>query len=118
MDKTVTKQPLQTIVAVEQDDMGVRALAVVIRILDENPDFDIKQAVKDACLEYVKTETGRKTYDYNCSGFNWADFASGEIPNEICKNHGFELVKMDMPSLDVDWDEQLVDEPGASETEE
>lgn len=109
MNKNITKQPLQTIIAVEHDGLDVRVLAIKVRILDPRPNFDIRQAVKDACLDYVRTENGRKTYNYNCGCFNWADFESN-VPNEICRNHGFERIDSDVTSLEVDWDEQLVDE--------
>lgn len=117
MNENIVKQPTRTIVAVEHDGLNVRVLAIMVRILDQRPGFDIRQAVKAACLDYVGTEDGRKTYSYNCGCFNWADFACN-VPNEICRNHGFERICSDEESMEVDWDEQLINEDDVEDGED
>lgn len=98
---------LKTIVAIERDGLDVRVLALNFEV--PNAEFDIKTAVKAACTEYCQTEAGRATYAYNCSSFNWADFAMS-VPTEICEKHGFKLIRSDVADEEVDWDEELVDE--------
>ena len=98
---------LRTIVAIEREGLDIRVLALNFEV--PNKDFDIKAAVKAACTEYCQTEAGRKTYEYNCSSFNWADFAMS-VPAEICEKHGFKLIQSDVFDEEVDWDEELVDE--------
>lgn len=98
---------LKTIVAIEQDGMEVRALALNFDVPSE--DFDLKAAVKAACTEYCKTPEGLETYRYNCNHFNWADFAMS-VPAEFCEKHGFKFVQSNVSDEDVNWDEQLVDD--------
>lgn len=97
---------LRTIVAVEHDGVEVRVLALNFEV--PSASFDLKTAVKAACTEYCKTEQGLATYRYNCSSFNWADFAMS-VPNEICEKYGFKLLQSEVSDEDVDWDEELVD---------
>lgn len=106
---------LRTIVAIERDGMDVRVLALNFEV--PNAEFDFKAAVKAACTEYCQTEEGRATYEYNCSSFNWADFAMS-VPAEICKKHGFELIRSDVADEDVDWDEELVNPNDVYEDDE
>ena len=96
---------LITIMAVERDGLDVRTMTIPIQINDES--IDIQEAVQKACTFYANTEEGRRTFEYNCRSFNWADFES-EVPNDICRKFGFE--KVYQKDLTVDWDEQLVDE--------
>lgn len=99
-----------TIMATEHDGSNTRNIAINLNILDENPgNFDIKDAVRKAVHEYLCTEEGRKTYDYNCGCFNWADFETN-VPNEICRRYGFKKIKLFTDTIDVDWDEQLADD--------
>ena len=98
---------LRTIVAIEQDGMNTRTLAILVRVLDTS--INLTDAVKRACTEYVKTKNGFDTYQYNCNLFNWADFETS-VPNEICRKYGFEKVDSILSEEDVVWDEQLVDE--------
>lgn len=100
---------IQTIVAVERDGLNVHAVAINLNILSEDQAFNVRQAVIDACTEFVQTEAGKRTYDYNCRNFNWADFES-DVPNEICRKHGFEKLESFFDAMEVDWDEHLVDD--------
>lgn len=98
----------KTIVATEQDGLETRSITIDLEILDES--IDVVEACKEAAREYVATQEGLKTFLYNCSAFNWGDFAS-EVPNEICEKHGFRKIDTDTETIDVYFDEQLVDEP-------
>lgn len=112
-------QPVsQTVVAVERDGLDLRVMSIRFELL--KPNLDLKQAVYDACTEFVKTsEQGRTLYSYNCGCFNWADLASSGIPEEICVKHGFRILDDDAADLVVDWDEHLVnDDEIADESEE
>lgn len=98
---------LQTVIAIKQDGMDTRAIALNFEV--PNKQFDLKKAAMDAATEFCKTEEGRKVFDYNCSYFDWADFATS-VPNEICEKFGFSMVNDTLPNLIVNWDEQLVNE--------
>ncbi len=102
---------IMTIVATEHDGPDVRALAINIRILDKNgaASFDARSAVRKAVHEYLCTKKGKAVYDYNCGGFNWADFESN-VPNRICRKYGFEKIESCTDDLEVSWDEQLADD--------
>ncbi len=103
---------IMTIVATEHDDdMDTRSLVINIRILDESQasSFDIRSAVRKAVHEYLCTKEGKAIYDYNCGGFNWADFEPN-VPNEICRKYGFEKIESCRNDLEVDWDEHLADD--------
>lgn len=98
---------LRTITALERDGFDVRVLVLNFEVPDEK--FDLMAAVKAAALEYCQTDDGKRTFDYNCRYFNWADFEM-HVPNEICERHGFSVLASPVADLVVDWDEQLVDE--------
>lgn len=98
---------LQTVIAIELDGVNVRAISLQFEVPDK--DFDLKGAVYAAATEFCQTEEGRKTYDYNCSCFNWADF-DVNVPDEICERHGFKKIKGELADMVVDWDEHLVDD--------
>ncbi len=98
---------LRTVTAIERDGLDVRVLVLNFDV--PSKEFDLMAAVKAAALEYCQTEDGKKTYNYNCRCFNWADFEMN-VPNEICAKHGFTVLESPVSDLVVDWDEQLVDE--------
>ena len=96
----------------EHDGLNTRNFVLPL-IVDESklkPEKDaVRQAVKDACNEYIRTTEGKRTYEYNCHCFNWADFEA-EVPNTICSKYGF--TKGDSNAgFDADWDEHLIDDP-------
>lgn len=98
---------IQNITAIEQDGLNVRTITITCKILNRN--IDLKQAIKHAVTQYLKTPDGQRTYEYNCSCFNWADFATN-VPNEINKEHGFEIIEPTLSDIIVNWDENLADE--------
>ena len=98
---------LQTINAIERDGFEVRVLSILFDVPDK--DFDLLKAAKLAATEYCKTAKGKRTYEYNCSQFNWADFEMS-IPNEFCEKYGFKKVDSALADIIVDWDEHLVDD--------
>ena len=108
---------LRTVVAIERDGMDVRVLSLLFEVPHKG--FDLRAAVIKAATEYCQTEEGRNLYRYNCSCFNWADFASA-IPAELCQKHGFRRVDWDMcePDIIADWDEHLVDDSQLSDLED
>ena len=97
---------IQIITAIEHDGIKVRTLSLGFEV--PNKEFDLITAIKAAATDYCKTPEGRDAYDYNCSHFNWADFAMS-VPNEFCEKHGFKNLNSDaLSDIVVDWDEQLV----------
>lgn len=98
---------LRTVVAIERDGLDFRVLTLQFEV--PNEDFDLKDAVCKAATDYCKTPDGKKTYDYNCSYFNWADFATN-VPQEFCERYGFKKVDSAVSDIEVNWDEQLVDD--------
>ena len=98
---------IRTITAIERDGLDIRTLTITFQVNDES--IDLQEAVRKACAYYVKTEEGRRIYEYNCACFNWADFETN-VPNDICRKFGFEKMEGYQGDLTVDWNEQLVDE--------
>lgn len=98
---------IQNITAIEQDGLNVRTITITCKILNHN--IDLKQAIKHAVTQYLKTPDGQHTYEYNCGCFNYADFATN-VPNEINKEHGFEIIEPTLSDIIVNWDENLADE--------
>lgn len=98
---------LRTVVAIERDGLDIRVLTLQFDVPGE--EFDLKEAVCKAATDYCKTTDGRKIYDYNCSYFNWADFATS-VPQEFCEKYGFKKIDSAVSDIEVDWDEQLVDD--------
>ena len=95
------------IVALDRDGIETRLLTIVVDILSDG--IDLREAVRNACTEYCKTEEGKKVYEDNCNSFNWGDFEL-HVPNSICEKHGFVKVSMDMQDDEFDFNEQLVNE--------
>lgn len=98
---------LRNVVAIERDGLDVRVLTIIFEVPDEK--FNLRYWVRKAATDYVNTEEGRKIYDYNCSYFNWADFAMN-VPNTFCEKYGFSMVDTAYGDIEVDWDEELVNE--------
>lgn len=106
-----------TVTAVERDGFDVSILAIRLRVLDPDPEFDIQAAVVKACTEYVSTPEGAEDYDRNNLNFNWADFEAS-VPDNICRKHGFEKVSSGLSDIEVDWDEHLVDDMALDDGED
>ncbi len=98
---------LRTVIAIERDGLDLRVLTLQFDV--PSKEFDLKDAVCKAATDYCKTPDGKRTYDYNCSFFNWADFAMS-VPQEFCEKHGFKRIDSVVSDIEVDWDEQLVDD--------
>lgn len=99
---------LRNVVAIERDGLDFRALTILFEVPDEK--FNLEEAVKKAATDYCLTKEGRKTYDYNCSWFNWADFDLN-VPNSFCEKYGFRKVTDGtLSDIIVNWDDHLVDD--------
>lgn len=98
---------LRTVVAIERDGLDVRVLSLQFDV--PNAEFDLKDAIRKASTDYCKTPDGKIIYEYNCSYFNWADFAMN-VPQEFCERYGFKIIDTVVSDIEVDWDEQLVDD--------
>lgn len=106
---------LKTVVAIERDGLDVNTLTLQFEIPSE--DFNLITAVKNAAMDYCQTEQGKQVYEYNCSYFNWSDFAMN-VSNEFCEKYGFKMLDAVCEDIIVDWDEQLVDDIDDEEEEE
>ena len=84
-------------------------LAIKIEITKQN--IDLKQAIKDACREFIVTPEGLKLYSKNHEQFNWQHFAAN-VPNTICEKYGFKKVQTNNENVLYEkWNESLVDQP-------
>lgn len=97
----------QAVMAMEQDGPGFNIICIACNILSDGP-LDLHAAVKEAVTEYLHTEEGRTVYEHNCGCFNWTDFEM-HVPNEICRNHGFEKLTAYHTDILVDLGEHLAD---------
>jgi hypothetical protein len=102
-----TNNETYNIIATEHDGLNTRSMSIQIEALQ--PNLDIRQAVINACTEYVQTPEGKSIYEYNCHCFNWADFVSN-VPNSLCEKHGFRRLNDHVSDIEVDWDEHLVND--------
>ncbi len=94
-----------TVTAIERDGFDVRVLTVNLNVLDKS--INVKNAISDACREYITAPEGRRVYENNGNCFNLADFEVN-VPNVICRRYGFEKIRSDMADYCLDWDEQLI----------
>ena len=97
----------------EEGSYDAQHFTMLLEIL--SPDIktkeDLVKAVNAACTDFVKTEEGKKIYEYNCKCFNWTDFES-KVPDSICEKHGFKKIRNPKYEIEftVNWDEHLVDD--------
>ena len=61
---------IEMIIATEQDGLKTRTIAIPCKIHIGNPNFSLADAVRNAVKEYLHTEEGKETYEYNCRCFN------------------------------------------------
>ena len=106
---------LKTVVAIERDGLDIRTLTLQFDV--PSKDFDLISAVKNAATDYCKTEEGKNVYEYNCSYFNWADFAMN-VSNKFCERYGFKMLDAVCEDIEVNWDEQLVNDIEINDEEE
>lgn len=92
---------IRTLTAVERDGLDLRLQTVSFEIPDK--DFDLMSAISRAVKNYARTESGRKTIDYNCGYFNLADVA-GSLPQEFCEAQGFKVLDSVQTDETIDWD--------------
>lgn len=97
---------IRTVVAREMNGIEGRILVLNFEVPGEA--FDLFKAVRKACREYCETPDGQRVFQGNCDYFNWEDFAT-HVPEEICRRHGFSLVRSVQPDLFVDLAEALVE---------
>ena len=98
---------IQVVCAVEHDGCDERILTLVFDVPSSS--FDLTAAIHAAVKDYLSTNEGRKTWEYNCHNFNWADFAMN-IDSIDCQRYGFSpVVDEQYSNLIVDWDEDLSD---------
>lgn len=84
----------KTIVAADLDN----DIAIVITVEIPDEDFDVMGAIQDASVEYVNTPVGNEVLNDNGGYFNWGDVVNN-LPDDICKKHGFEIVNV----MDADY---------------
>ena len=78
-------------------------MTIFVRVGDES--IDLLDAVKQACKYYVtNTDAGREMYEYSGHQFRWRDFYD-RVPNEICRQFGFEKIEPEGGDIVVDWDD-------------
>lgn len=82
-------------------------IANVLTIIHED-NIDLHQAVKNAVLEYSKTDDGKATLHRTCGNFTWNDFATDHNDN-ICKKHGFIIFDVICIDDTVSANESLLD---------
>ena len=68
--------------------------------------MDCMQAIRDAAEEFLSTDDGKKCLEEN-GAFNYGDFVN-EVPEEICRRHGFAIDVGDPISEIVDHNESLI----------
>lgn len=104
MDETIS------IIVIEHDGIDERTGILNIRILDKHKCEDsITEAMKKAVHAFLCTKEGYAVYQHNCECFNWMDFWDN-VPNTICQEYGFEKLDRQQETVNVDWDEHLVDD--------
>ena len=69
----------------------------------------LMERIKAASKEYCLSEEGKKVFEGNCDVFNLGDFDTN-VPNDICRKHGFEKEDPDGAYVTADLYELLVNE--------
>lgn len=101
---------IRTIIATEHDGIDTRVLVINVRVLNGDLQvFNLEGAVQKAVHEFLCTKEGIGIYESNCEIFDWGDFEQN-VPNEICRKHGFEKIESTLSDLNVNWDEHLADD--------
>lgn len=95
-----------TVAVVERGSDPRCTLCMDIDVLSDEPGFDLTEAVRDACAEYVATGEGAERYEALMGIFAWADFAE-LVPDAICRKHGFSKGAIRRKCLLADADEKL-----------
>ena len=98
---------LATDIGCDNHGTGSKAYSFSYLVSENCP--DLLQAIKAAATEYCQTEEGKKTYDGNCCNFNIGDF-DAYVPDDICLKHGFVPIKHNDDTINILFDDQMVDE--------
>lgn len=85
-----------TVIVKEQDGMDIKSYPIHIRT--SLPNDKIIPAIKAAAQDYLNTPEGRKTWEENCSNFNYGDFDLN-VSNEFCIPHGFSVIATNMADV-------------------
>jgi len=94
-------QPEELVLIREVRALDGLSLAKTFYFKVPNEDFDIKAAIKAACIAFLSTEDGRKICENDRNEFSWHMFME-YVPNSICRRYGFEMVTLNMPAVHVD----------------
>ena len=98
----MTTEPItKTLTAIEHDGIDVRLLTMIFEI--PGKDFDLIDALKKAVADYVATDQGKATLEYNCGCFNLADIDSS-LPRKFCEKYGVKIIDSVLAEDDIDWD--------------
>ena len=113
----MSKEPFyKTITAVERDGFDLRLLTLTFEIDSSlhTKNFDLIDAIKKACNDYAKSDLGKETLKYTNGAFNLADFDM-HVPRSFTNKYGFRKIETCMSDIEIDWDEQLIDDPDDEE---
>lgn len=66
--------------------------------------FDLKKAIGNACEDYLRLEDDTELIKESDGTVTWETFWN-EIPNGICRKHGFYKQKREIIKESHDWDE-------------
>lgn len=98
---------IYTINAIDRDGLRINIFTLKFDVFRDG--IDIVDACKAAAREFTATSDGFCAYMHNCENFNWGDFV--DVPNTICEKYGFRKINAEFTDTDVDYNEQLIDEP-------
>jgi hypothetical protein len=82
---------LHEVCSAEQDANGISIHHFPIRTTELNANFSPKTAITSACEAYLSTPEGKEKLEECCGYFNIGDFML-HVPDEFCKQYGFEKV--------------------------
>lgn len=96
-----TEPVTTTLTAVERDGLDLHLLTLVFEIPHKG--FNLIDALKAAVADYIVTDEGKATLEYNCGCFNLADIDSS-LPRKFCEKYGIKILDSVLTQDDVDWD--------------
>ena len=70
---------------------------IILKHDTENPEFDIKSAIKAAVSEFLSTGLT----ELDCDNFTYGDFVD-YVPKNICEKHGFTIEATILSDICVD----------------
>lgn len=96
---------MKVVVLVRQRPSEKESYVDTFEVLKEG--IDVKQALRNACEEFLRTKEGRQAIEDTNWDFNWGDFVQ-ETPNEILEKHGLRHISHATETVTVDQDEVLI----------